>query len=790
MRGTLSRPLRLGVAILSFALTLAPHAFAETTYGAPRLLPFSNLLFPVGLTVDRNGYVIVADGIWRNFVVDLSPDGVQRTIRPYWYDDSNQRDVAVDADNNLYVTTAQGLFRTPPDRVSSTTQLKPFPAYAPFRTALDGLGNIYAIDGGNYRVLKVDLATLGATSVAFPPLLAGAAGGGPDGLAADSAGNVFVSDTNNNRVLEWSPGGVGVRTLLDATTVSLPRGLTLDAAGNLYIADSGNGRVLRRTPDGTVTTLPFPGLGTWSGSYQGDVGGVISVAVDATGSVYALDRGPGHVWEISPVSPQSITFTSTAPGDAAVGGTYVVAATGGGSGNLVMFSIDAASAGACTISGATVSFAHTGTCVIDANQAGSATYAAAPQAQQSFSIGKGTPTVTWNHPAAIVYGTRLDSTQLNATASVAGSFAYTPVAGTILAAGTQALSVQFTPTDAANWNGTSATTSIDVSKAPQTIAFTSDPTGAAVGRTYVAAASGGGSGNAVVLSLDPSTTAGACTLAGSVVTYVTVGTCVIDANEAGDTNYLPASQVQQTVPIAKGTPGFAWARPAAINFGTPLDAAQLNATASIAGSFVYTPPAGTVLQPGAGQTLMVTFTPADAANWNGVSATTTIDVNTTQPPITTTQTGPVDVPAGGSAAIIGGSVTGTVTVAPGASLYVGSGASVNGVVSVAPGATIVVNNATINGPVRAVADTNLTLCGATITAPITVTGSAGVLRIGATSDCAGNTIIASVTLTSNTGGVSFVGNNVTGKVTIQGNSGGFVFSGNTINGPTIVSSNN
>ena len=50
-----------------------------------------------------------------------------------------------------------------------------------------------------------------------------------------------------------------------------------------------------------------------------------------------------------------------------------------------------------------------------------------------------TPTVTWAAPAAITYGTALSATQLDATASVPGTFTYTPAAGTILGAGTQTL---------------------------------------------------------------------------------------------------------------------------------------------------------------------------------------------------------------------------------------------------------------------------------------------------------------------------------------------------------------
>src|ERR1041385_2096551 len=61
--------------------------------------------------------------------------------------------------------------------------------------------------------------------------------------------------------------------------------------------------------------------------------------------------------------------------------------------------------------------------------------------------GKTTPTITWATPTAITYGTALSSTQLNATASVAGTFVYTPAAATVLNTGTQMLSVSFTPTD-------------------------------------------------------------------------------------------------------------------------------------------------------------------------------------------------------------------------------------------------------------------------------------------------------------------------------------------------------
>ena len=68
-----------------------------------------------------------------------------------------------------------------------------------------------------------------------------------------------------------------------------------------------------------------------------------------------------------------------------------------------------------------------------------------------ITVTQAAPVITWANPASIVYGTALSATQLNATASVAGSFAYTPAAGSIPAAGTDTLSVTFTPTDSTDY---------------------------------------------------------------------------------------------------------------------------------------------------------------------------------------------------------------------------------------------------------------------------------------------------------------------------------------------------
>lgn len=78
---------------------------------------------------------------------------------------------------------------------------------------------------------------------------------------------------------------------------------------------------------------------------------------------------------------------------------------------------------------------------------------------------KTTPTITWSTPAAITSSTPLGGAQLNATANVAGTFAYTPAAGTLLPLGAQTLSATFTPTNAAAYNTASAIVKITVNSA-------------------------------------------------------------------------------------------------------------------------------------------------------------------------------------------------------------------------------------------------------------------------------------------------------------------------------------
>ena len=83
----------------------------------------------------------------------------------------------------------------------------------------------------------------------------------------------------------------------------------------------------------------------------------------------------------------------------------------------------------------------------------------------------------------------------------------------------------------------------------------------------------------------------------------------IFTNSAGSTTSDAA-----TLTVVPAIPVVSWPNPADIPFGTALTSTQLNATGSVAGTFTYTPAAGTILPVRNGQTLTVTFTPTDSVN--------------------------------------------------------------------------------------------------------------------------------------------------------------------------------
>jgi multisubunit Na+/H+ antiporter MnhE subunit len=292
---------------------------------------------------------------------------------------------------------------------------------------------------------------------------------------------------------------------------------------------------------------------------------IAAAAVALAGIVAAI--GFTLIGSGTALHPQVIAFTSSLSGSAAPGDTYRVTATGGGSGNPITFSIDPASAAVCSISGATVTFSRPGTCTIDANQAGNASYQAAAEAQQ-------TATVTDTHVGPLAQQITFTSTPppspapgdtYRVTADGGGSgnpiiLSIDPASASVcsISGATVTFSRPGTCTIDANQAGNAsyqaaaqaqqtATVAAARGELAQHITFTSTPpASAAPGSTYQVTATGGGSGNPVTFD---SATVSVCSMKGSMVTFNEAGTCVIEANQAGNERYQAAPQALQTMTV-------------------------------------------------------------------------------------------------------------------------------------------------------------------------------------------------------------------------------------------------
>jgi hypothetical protein len=168
-------------------------------------------------------------------------------------------------------------------------------------------------------------------------------------------------------------------------------------------------------------------------------------------------------------------------------------------------------------------------------------------AQASATLVGGTPAVSWPSPTSIVYGTTLGAAQLNATATLQGSFSYSPAAGTVLNAGTHTLSVTFTPNDSSHWASATKTTTFTVDKAAPVVTVT---------------------GGTFTYDAQPHSASGTATgVLGEVLTPVQLlyngtsetppvdaGTHTVSASFTGSGNYTPAQSAAVPLVIDKATP--------------------------------------------------------------------------------------------------------------------------------------------------------------------------------------------------------------------------------------------
>jgi hypothetical protein len=265
----------------------------------------------------------------------------------------------------------------------------------------------------------------------------------------------------------------------------------------------------------------------------------------------------------------------------------------------------------------------------------------------SITVTKGTPTVSWSVPSSLNFGTTYGQlmTATMSPADAAGTISYTRAGGAAVAPSdvipvgdNQAVTATYVPSGQVNaYNSVSATRSVSVLQSAQSVEFGSGtPTDKSYGDAPFEVTATGTSGGGNV-SITPEA-GSACTVdqtatgtsAAASVTLTGAGACVLLANQAASGQYTAAPTAQASVTVAKRTSTIAWAPSATQTYGEPL-ADLLTATADAPGTIDYTVngdpvTASTVLEAGADQSVVATFTPTTPGNHTGAVATLVLSV--------------------------------------------------------------------------------------------------------------------------------------------------------------------
>jgi serine/threonine-protein kinase len=304
------------------------------------------------------------------------------------------------------------------------------------------------------------------------------------------------------------------------------------------------------------------------------IAAVIGIAVAGAGT-YAATKLTRSSY---PVTLPAVTGVSPASGGTAGGSTVTITGTGLGGATVVRFG---AAPGTITADSATqitvttppsASTAGTGAGIVDVTvttPGGTSRHTAADHYAYTASA----PAITGVSPPS--GGTAGGDTVTITGTGLAGATAvrFGAAAATITAdSGTQITvttppgtgRVAITVTTPAGTSPASQDHSYSYSAQPrpaQSITF-AVPAAAAAGGSAALSATGGGSGNPVVFTVDPASGPGVCTVSGTTVTYTAAGTCVIDANQAGNGRYADAPQVQRTITVTGLTQAIALTAPA------------------------------------------------------------------------------------------------------------------------------------------------------------------------------------------------------------------------------------
>jgi len=363
---------------------------------------------------------------------------------------------------------------------------------------------------------------------------------------------------------------------------------------------------------------------------------------------------------------QTVSFGTTNPTPVAFGATYTPTATATST-LTVTISIDATTTSVCSISGGVVTFNAIGTCKVDANQAGDTNWNAATQVQQSIVVNKANQTIgfTSTNPTPVTAGDPTYTPAATATSGLAVVITLDATStGCTLSGGVVSFPASGTCRIDANQAGNTnynaapqAQQVITINPASQTITFgTPNPSPVQVGGgTYTPTATAS-SGLTVTITLDA--TSVGCTLTGGVVSFVGVGTCKVDANQAGNGTYSAAPQVQQSIVINKGdqTITFSTTNPTPRGGGaqyTPGATATSGLNVAFAVSGACSISAGVVTFAQTGGSCTITASQAGNANWNAATSVNQVVTVNVGPTITSVST----ISKGGSPASV--TITGT-----------------------------------------------------------------------------------------------------------------------------------
>ena len=269
--------------------------------------------------------------------------------------------------------------------------------------AVDAAGNVYIADAGNNRVLFYPAGTTTATRVygqngSFTTGLVNNTGGvagvisaeslnQPNGLRLDTAGNLYVADQSNNRVLMY-PAGQTTATVVygqggsfatgtannggvSASSLNIPSNLALDGGNNLYVAESNNNRVLFFPAGQTTATAVYGQAGSFTSNLINNTAGVAntvsatslrapnSVDLDFAGNIYISDATNNRVLRFTGSAPAitaaPLTITASS-GTKTYGGTFSVTPSYSGFVNGETSSVLSSSA-TCTSAGSAASAA-------------------------------------------------------------------------------------------------------------------------------------------------------------------------------------------------------------------------------------------------------------------------------------------------------------------------------------------------------------------------------------------------------------------------------------------------